>query len=87
MSAIRTRAGSWNSFERRFKPAVRDDGSLIWRHEEIPRPIVGCHWWTVVDCDGKLYLSAGFHFVNRIGYVRCEIAWTDADHQRDYRYD
>ena len=60
---------------------------LIWRHEEIPRPIVGRHWWTVVDCDGKLYLSAGFHVVNRIGYVRCEIAWTDADHQRDYRYD
>lgn len=25
--------------------------------------------WTVVDCSGKLYLMAGFYFVNRLHYV------------------
>lgn len=25
--------------------------------------------WTVVDCDGKLYIMAGWHFVNRLHYV------------------
>jgi len=87
MSAKRTRAGSWKVFERRFRPVTREDGSLIFAHDEIPRPIAGRHWWTVLDCDGRLYLSAGFHVVNRIGYVRCEAPWTDADQFRDYRYD
>ena len=87
MTAKRTRAGSWNTFERRFKPIIREAGSLIWHNDEIPRPIVGRHWWTVLDCDGKLYLGAGFHYVNRIGYIRCETPWTDADRLRDYRYD
>lgn len=25
--------------------------------------------WTVLDCDGKLYIKAGWHFVNRLHYV------------------
>ena len=89
MSTIitRTRAGSWSVFERRFKPIIRDDGSLIWHNDEIPRPIIGRHWWTVLDCDGRLYLSAGFRFVNRIGYVRTEVEWTKTDELRDWRYD
>jgi hypothetical protein len=45
------------------------------------------HWWTVLDCDGRLYLSAGFRFVNRLGYVHCEVPWADADELVDYRYD
>ena len=24
--------------------------------------------WTLLDCDGRLYVSAGYHVVNRIGY-------------------
>jgi hypothetical protein len=32
--------------------------------------------WTLVDCDGKLYICSGFHFVNRIGYFICEVAHT-----------
>ena len=87
MTTNRIRAGSWAVFERRFKPEIREDGSLIWDNSEIPRPIVGRHWWTVLDCDGKLYVSAGFHFVNRIGYIRTELPWDDADHRRDWRYD
>jgi len=44
--------------------------------------------WTIVDCDGKLYVSPGFHYVNRIDYVLCGNPWTDDDErQPDYRYD
>ncbi len=25
--------------------------------------------WTVLDCDGKLYIMAGWYFVNRLHYV------------------
>jgi hypothetical protein len=45
------------------------------------------HWWTVLDCAGRLYLSTGFRFVNRLAYVRCEVPWTAAGELADYRYD
>jgi len=85
---IRTRIGSWRVFERRFQPIYREDGSLLWDRCELPAPANPQEWWTVLDCDGKLYLSAGFRFVNRFAYVRCAVAWNDLDlRQPDYRYD
>lgn len=42
------------------------------------------HIWTVIDCDGKLYISAGYHRVNRMNYMITQIPWQDG--QRDYRY-
>ena len=87
MTATRTRAGSWRVFERRFRPITRDDDSLLWDYRELPQPVDARRLWTVVDCNGKLYLAAGFHYVNRIGYVRCELPWSHADALRDYRYD
>lgn len=83
----RTRSGSWTDFERQFQPIIRDDGSLIWHAEELPCLVNSRHWWTVLDCDGRLYVSAGFRFVNRIGYLRTEIPWTEDDLARDWRYD
>ena len=85
---IRTRIGSRTVFERRFNPIVREDGTFIWDRSELPDAIVAEQWWTVLDYDGELYLSPGFRFVNRFGYVRCATPWTDADRlQPDYRYD
>ena len=44
--------------------------------------------WTIVDCEGQLYVSPGYRFVNRIDYALCEVPWTDEDRlQPDYRYD
>lgn len=31
--------------------------------------------WTIVDADGNLYASPGYHVVNRIGYVVTEKPW------------
>ncbi len=36
MTAKRTRAGSWLVFERRFRPIIRDDGSLLRDRSELP---------------------------------------------------
>ena len=35
--------------------------------------------WTIVDVDGTLYVCAGFHFVNRFGYVITEESWENED--------
>ena len=40
--------------------------------------------WTLLDSDGKLYLSPGFHYVNRLNYFVCKNTWKDG--QRDYKY-
>lgn len=86
--ARRTRIGSWRVFERRFQPIARQDGSFLWERVELPSDLDAREWWTVVDCEGKLYVSPGFRFVNRFGYVRCAVPWRDDDQrQPDYRYD
>jgi len=84
----RTRCGSWSTFERRFKPIDSPDQTAWWGREQLP-PGVDPHLvWTIVDCNGKLFVSPGFRFVDRIDYVLCEIPWTDEDlHQPGYRYD
>lgn len=84
----RTRIGSWSTFERRFRPIDSPDQTLWWGREQLPRDVDPHLVWTIIDCDGKLTVSPGFRFVNRIDYVLCEVPWTDEDRQQpDYRYD
>lgn len=35
------------------------------------------HLWTIIDADGNLYAVTGRHFVNRLGYIVTEEAWTE----------
>jgi hypothetical protein len=35
--------------------------------------------WTVLDCDGQLFIESGFHFVNRFGYLIAAVP-TEPDH-------
>jgi hypothetical protein len=35
--------------------------------------------WTVLDCDGHLWIESGFHFVNRLGYLIASVP-TQPDH-------
>lgn len=84
----RKRCGSWSTFERRFRPIDSPDQTVWWRSEQLPADVDPNLVWTIVDCDGKLLVSPGFHVVNRIDYVLCEVPWTDEDqHQPSYRYD
>ena len=84
----RTRCGRWPTFERRFQPINGPDGATYWRGEQLPRNIDPHFVWTILDCDGRLYVSPGFRFVIRIDYVLCSVPWSDDDvAQPDYRYD
>lgn len=35
------------------------------------------HIWTILENEGKYYISSGYHFVNRIGYLVTEEEWND----------
>lgn len=35
--------------------------------------------WTLLDCDGKLYIAPGWHYVNRMGYFITTVPFTEAD--------
>jgi hypothetical protein len=78
---------SWTAFERRFEPQPAPDHDYLWEAHLVPKDADGRVWWTVLDCDGRLYLSRGFRIVNRFAYVRCANPWTDEDADTEYRYD
>ena len=40
-------------------------------------PAVNGRVWTMLDCDGRTYYTSGFHYVNRIGYLVCEVPVPD----------
>ena len=63
------------------------DHDYLWEPSQVPKDADGRYWWTVLDCDGGLYLAAGFRFVNRFAYVRCANPWTEDDAATEYRYD
>jgi hypothetical protein len=37
--------------------------------------------WTIVDADGDLLIVAGYHFVNRLGYLLTVEPWASADEE------
>lgn len=43
--------------------------------------------WTIIDAEGELYLIAGLHFVNRMGYILSNEDWTEEELQKDYLFD
>ncbi len=81
------RPRAWETFERLFEPILRDDDTVLWERWDLPADHDPRHVWTVLDCDGRLFLTPGFRFVNRIAYVICRNAWGgDASSHPDYRY-
>jgi hypothetical protein len=83
-----TRCGSWRAFERRFLPLPAPSHDVLWDFHQLPKDAEAQYWWTVLDCEGRLYVSPGFRFVNCFAYIRCTVPWTNDDEgQPDYRYD
>jgi len=35
--------------------------------------------WTIFDCDGQMVVGNRFHFVNRMGYLICEVPFEDGE--------
>jgi hypothetical protein len=75
---------TFGEFHRRFRPVANHlaphagiDGCLFetcgpdWRHVKSLAP---AFVWTVMnDDDGGIYISSGRHFVNRLGYLVCQV--------------
>jgi hypothetical protein len=77
----------WAEFEQKFEPLPAPDHDYLWETHPVPQDADGRFWWTVIDCDGRLYLATGFRFVNRFAYVRCANPWNEQDAGLEYRYD
>lgn len=88
ITKTRIRCGSWRTFARRFRPVDSPSGTIHWSRDDLPQDADARRVWTILDGgNGKLYVSPGFRFVNRIDYVFCEVPWTDDDQrQPDYVY-
>jgi len=76
----RTRAGSFEQFAKRYRPIEMDDGSLMRDWQEIPLGTDERCVWTIVEGDNnRLYLTPGYHYVNRLGYAVCEVPFPDIE--------
>jgi hypothetical protein len=73
-------AMSDDDWMKEFDPVLNADGSLfeISQNAENFRELVEAQRvWTMLDCDGSLYLSPGVHWVNRMGYHVTNKPWTN----------
>ena len=81
---------TWEEWEEQYKPEtntlVREapmDGYMFETYgEEFKYVTSRCkdnayQLWTVIDSGDKLYLSMGYHVVNRLGYILTEVPWTE----------
>lgn len=78
----RRRAGSSDTFERRYEP-VMVEGAHGSYNREWDDPLVQAapdrHIWTLVDCDGALYVVPGIATVNYIARIVTRNAWSDVE--------
>lgn len=76
----RRRAGSWSTFDRRYEPIDTTEGSVL---RDWDDPLVQAaderNVWTVLDCDGRLYVSPGFATVNYMGRIVTRHQWSDIE--------
>lgn len=65
-------------------PSTKAGGELLRDFDNV-RDLPACHVWTVVDGDdGGMYALAGFHVVNRVGYLLTERPWQDEQAEAVY---
>jgi len=70
---------SYASFEKKYKPEIKEDGSILFETygydlEQVIDTKYN-HIWTLLDCDGKLVITAGYHIVNRMNYIITTKPW------------
>ena len=78
---------SFETFEKRYAPISRD-GDIIFETygsdlDTIKRAD-SKNLWTLLDCDGRLIIASGFHYVNRMGYILTERQWKDEFEEYSY---
>lgn len=84
------RRDDYTIFLEDFKPHIAEDEESLrlyhWEGEDwerLKKADPNCIW-TILDCDGKMYICPGYHYVNRMDYLITEKPWREG--QRDYRY-
>ena len=70
---------SSDEWEERFKPVYNEYGAPDEITPDDPRwleLVEARKVWTMLDCDGDLYVSPGVRFVNRMSYHYTELPWS-----------
>lgn len=84
------RKDDFSIFCEKFQPIMKKDNEVMrlyhWEGEDLKelQAVAPEYVWTMVDCDGKLYLTPGWRRVNRTDYVICKNPWNEKT--RDYKY-
>ncbi len=63
-----------------FKPLMDEHGTLVELdsgHPEWEALLASNRIWTMLDCDGDLFISPGYHYVNRISYHTTLNPWNE----------
>ena len=81
---------SYDQFVEMFKPVKNHidsnasfDGLLYETHGAELEYVRSCPTetvWTVLDCDECQVITSGYHHVNRLGYIVCDVAVADGLH-------
>lgn len=63
----------YETFEKTYKPIEQKEGSILLETYgddlQKVRKTKNENLWTLLDCDGKLIIASGYHFVNRLNYI------------------
>ncbi len=63
-----------------YNPIEFGTDGILWDNDHpILKLVPANHIWTLLDEGGETWISAGAHFVNRLGYYITEKPWTDPD--------
>ncbi len=76
--------GTYEDFDARYQPIDDGQGTIMRDWRDIPSDTPVEFVWTVVECDGEMFLAPGYHKVNYMGRVMCRNPWEDDAH--DYEY-
>jgi hypothetical protein len=73
----------YETFEKSYLPIIRKDGTILFETygkdlEQIKRTFPS-KVWTLLDCDGKLVVGAGYHYVNRMNYIVTAKPWESGE--------
>jgi hypothetical protein len=64
----------------KFKPHMDENDELIryWdEKEKIAKAANDNKLWTQLDADGEIVIASGFHYVNRMDYFICDVAYEE----------
>ena len=79
---------TFEEFDDKYDPIIRDNDSMHWETYgedlEIVQSYPNNKVWTCVEVEGNLYLIPGYHWVNRLFYVICNIEWTNENEEIEY---